>query len=85
MDHIDMNPDQPATINWPELLLILAIILVLYGIFGNSDYTREVEQERDGMRAKLVSMSGELALAKARCGEPCGNPWAQDTLVLEGQ
>lgn len=71
MDHIDMEPQQAEATNWPQLVLVLIIIILGFGIAGHSDYLYALEKERDTLRSELESAKAELDYAAARGGIAC--------------
>jgi len=54
-----------------QTILMLLGVLALFGFAGHSDYTDQLETERDDLQRQVMLLSNQLALTRARCGAAC--------------
>lgn len=57
--------------NWPQLVLVIIIMLLGFGIAGTNDYTIALEQDLDKAHDKINELNQELEIERSKRGIAC--------------
>lgn len=65
------QPEADAPINWVQMVPVLIIIGLGFGIAGNSDYIAALEGERADLRQEVTRLRAEVEYQRSVQGVAC--------------